>query len=259
MPNKKLRFGCHDFLNSQPILHPITAGLVKPPFEITLDSPAKLADMLKAKKLDLAFIPVAEYAEIPGLRIVPGFSISAMGDVKTVLLHSAKKIADVKTIRADARSRTSVSLLKLLLRAFYKSDAVFVGPETKEADAELIIGDEAFSVPQNGRIILDLAGEWLKFTKKPFVFAALCVAEGVDADEAISALEKSKMMGVRMTDDICRTWKMPDGASSADCEDYLLNRIRYDLAPDDIEGLRLFFQLAHSHGVIKSAPRLLFY
>jgi chorismate dehydratase len=256
---KMLRFGCHDFLNSQPIIHALTSGLVKPPFEIILDSPAKLADMLKAGRLDMAFIPVAEYAEIPGLKIVPGFSIAAKGDVKTVLLHSKKPMGEINTVNADVRSRTSVALLKTLMGGFYKKRITFIPANEGLADATLVIGDEAFAVPRENQHVYDLSGEWLKFTGKPFVFAALCIADGVDADVAISALAKSKEFGKRMTNEICRAWKMPSGVEREVCEDYLLNRIRYDLTNEDLEGLTLFFKLAHENGVIRSEPRLLFY
>ncbi len=258
----RLRFGCHDFLNSQPLIRPLLNGRVKPPFEIVLDSPAKLADMLKAGGLDLAFIPAVEYAEIPGLKIVPGFSIAAKGDVKTVLLYSRKEVGEISAVAVDDRSRTSVALLKLLLRAFYKRDVKFVGPgkEGESADAALVIGDDAFAVSREAQKVYDLAGEWLKFTGKPFVFSILCVADGVNADEAITALGKSKELGVKMTDEICGTKKVLAEIGREVCADYLRKRIRYDLTPEeDVGGLRLFFHLAHKHGVIEREPPLRFY
>ena len=257
----RLKFGCHDFLNSQPIIRPLLSGAVNPPFEIVLDSPAKLADMLKNRKLDLAFIPAVEFASIPGLRIVPGFSIAAKGDVKTVLMYSKKDVEDITAVAVDNRSRTSVALLKLLMCAYYKRDVIFLEPGKDGAadDATLVIGDDAFAVSNEGQKVYDLAGEWFKFTGKPFVFSVLCVGEGVDADEAIVALKKSKAVGVQMTGEICGAQRILAEIGREVCADYLENRIRYDLAPDDVEGLRLFFNLAHKHGVIAAEPPLSFY
>ncbi|MBI3580504.1 MAG: menaquinone biosynthesis protein [Nitrospinae bacterium] len=254
----RLRFGCHDFLNSQPLIRPLLNGTVEPPFEIVLDSPARLADMLKEGGLDLAFIPAVEYASIPGLRIVPGFSIAARGDVKTVLMHSKKPVGEISSVAADERSRTSVALLKLLFRGFFKRDVAFVAAG-EPADAVLVIGDDAFSVSRAERVVYDLAGEWLAFTGKPFVFSVLCVADGVNADEAITALKKSKEIGVKMTDEICGAKGIPAAIGREVCEDYVRRRIRYDLAPADVEGLKLFFQLARRHGVIEREPPLRFY
>lgn len=254
----RLRFGCHDFLNSQPLIRPLLNGTVKPPFEIVLDSPANLADRLKTGGLDLAFIPAVEYAEIPGLKIVPGFSIAAKGDVTTVLMHSKKTVGEISSVAVDERSRTSVALLKVLFRAFFKRDVAFVAAG-EPADAALVIGDDAFSVSRGERVVYDLAGEWLKFTGKPFVFSILCVADGVNADEAITALKKSKEIGVKMTAEICGAKGVSAAIGREVCEDYVRNRIKYDLSPADVDGLRHFFRLAHRHGVIAAEPTLRFY
>ena len=46
--------GIHDFINSQPILEPLTKQASKAGIEIRIDSPAQLADQLSAGKLDIA-------------------------------------------------------------------------------------------------------------------------------------------------------------------------------------------------------------
>lgn len=261
---ERLKFGCHDFLNSQPIVHPLKEGRVSAPFDTVFAPPARLADMLKAGELDIAFIPAVEYARIHGLRIAPGFSIAARGPVKTVLLFSRKRMEEVDTVVVDHRSRTSVSLLNVLLREFYGREASFSIVQNSgdllksREDAVLVIGDEAFSAPPELKSI-DLAEEWFRHTGLPFVFALLCVAPGRDADVVIDALRKAKEAGKKSINEICRKFSARLGIAEHVCRDYLVNRIRYDLVPDDVKGLELFLELAQKHGAVHGWSPLRFY
>ncbi len=261
---ERLRFGCHDFLNSQPIVYPIKEGLVDTPFETVFAPPGELADMLKGGELDLAFIPAVEYARIHGLRIVPGFSIAALGPVKTVLLFSKHKIEEIETVAVDHRSRTSVSLLRVLMAEFYKKEVEFA--ITRDVhdfidaaeDATLVIGDESFR-DARGRHVYDLSELWHQFTGLPFVFAVLCVAPGCEARDAVAALRRAKEMGMGIRDEICRDSAVRAGITVEECRDYLINRIRYDLTDGDIKGLKLFLELAHKHQVVPAFAPVVFY
>lgn len=260
----RLKFGCHDFLNSQPVIYPLKEGIVAAPFDMVFDTPARLADMLKAGELDIAFIPAVEYGRIHGLKIVPGFSIAAKGPVKTVLLFSRRGMEDIESVVVDGRSRTSVTLLKVLMRGFYGKEVAFsIAPHGEDVlkapeDAVLIIGDEAFKTPPELNRY-DLSEEWHRHTGLPFVFAVLCVGPGRDADVVIDALKKSKEAGRKMTNEICRKFSSQIGISEHVCRDYLVNRIRYDLEAEDIKGLETFLELAQKHGAVPGFTPLVFY
>ncbi|MBI5636983.1 MAG: menaquinone biosynthesis protein [Nitrospinae bacterium] len=260
----RLKFGCHDFLNSQPIVYPIKEGLVDTPFETVFAPPGDLADMLKDGALDLAFIPAVEYARIHGLRIVPGFSIAALGPVQTVLLFSKHRIEEIDTVAVDHRSRTSVSLLRVLMAEFYKKEVEFAitrdvhGFLDAAEDATLVIGDESFR-DAHGRHVYDLSELWHRFTGLPFVFAVLCVAPGCEAHAAVAALRRAKEVGMGVLDEICRASAARAGITVGECRDYLMNRIRYDLTDADVKGLRLFLELAHKHQVVHAFAPVAFY
>ena len=115
---KKIRFGCHNFLNSQPILLPLIEKKIEE-LEIIQDSPANLALMLKRGKLDLSFVPSIEYARNPDYRLVDNISISSCGAVDTVLLISKIQMDAVQSIAADNRSLSSIILLKILFKEKY--------------------------------------------------------------------------------------------------------------------------------------------
>lgn len=241
-------------------------GLVEAPFELTLDSPAILAESLKTGELDIAFIPTIEYARIPGLKIVPGFSIAAFGEVKTVLMLSKNRVWNIEKVAADRRSRTSVALLKILFREYYRTEARIVTSRSKKlktmlksADAALIIGDEAFKVKNEEFIVTDLSKAWFAFTGKPFVFAIICVRESVDASDAVYSFNEARKKNLELVDDICKKAAEEQGIPVEVCRNYLANCIRYNLDSDDLEGLKTFFSLAEKHGIIEKNPELLFF
>jgi len=265
MGSGKLRFGCHDFLNSKPFTFPFLNGFLDSPFDTVFASPSKLSDMLFAGELDIAFIPSIEYARIPNLKIVPNFSIASTGEVKTVLMFSKGSVWNIYKVAVDRRSRTSVALLKVLFKEFYRSDVSIVNIKSREpekmlhsADAGLLIGDEAFGVGDEYNVT-DLSQAWFAFTGKPFVFAVLCVRDGVDASEAIKVLNESRAVGLEKVDDICKEANDKTGLDVEICRDYLEKRISYNLSGDELEGLTKFYELAEKHGFIESIPEFDFY
>ena len=77
----KLRLAAVSFLNARPI----TYGLERAPevqdrFDLRFELPSRCAELLERGEVDLALLPVASYATMPGeLRIVPGIAIGGPG------------------------------------------------------------------------------------------------------------------------------------------------------------------------------------
>jgi predicted solute-binding protein len=265
---KKIRFGCHDFLNSKPILVSLIARNIDG-LEIVKDSPARLAEMLKSRTLDLSFIPSVEYAGDHDYRLVKGISISSYKRVRTVLLISKKEMKDIRTIGVDLRSRSSITLLKVLFMEHQNRLPSFnpMEPDLKcilaKNDAALIIGDETFNLRDtNGYKVLDLSSEWYKITGKPFVHAVLCARVNNDAqlswliDEILVSFRKVRNGTV---DSIAREAAVKLGIHKSICIEYLTNIIKYTFGEQEIESLKTFFYLAERHRVIEAAPALHFY
>ncbi|GMT42471.1 MAG: chorismate dehydratase [bacterium] len=263
--NRRLKFGIHNFLNSRFITYPLTQGLLEPPFDTVFAPPAELAERLQKGELDMAFIPSIEYARMENLSIVPGFGIASMGEVKSVVVFSRYELDTIENIAVDSRSRTSVALLKILLKEYYKRDVNFIVAEQdasnipENADAALLIGDETFDLNATDYNLFDLSKTWHEFTGKPFVFALLCVAEGIDADYAVAALERAKAISLEKIDEIIRSGALELEISEDVCRDYLTNCLRYDLNNEDIVGLKMFFQLAVKNGIAEKEPALNYY
>ena len=253
-----LRLGIHDFLNASPILLLLKEKGPDLGFQIVTDSPAALADRLNLGDLDLAMIPSVEYFKsADNYRLVPNICIASRGQVRTVLLLAKKPIGEITSIAADVRSRTSVALLKILF-PFNEDLSIHPFPPDPESmlaehPAALIIGDPAFKLNKLSSDITvhDLSEEWFKQTGKPFVHAVLAVSEKVTLNENQKNLFKiARVKGCSRIKEIVSKYKNLSDVENTVLEDYLENKIRYDLDDEGIDGLNHFINLCYQNGVI---------
>jgi chorismate dehydratase len=66
--------------------HPPEAQQLRTRYSIQKMTPAQCAQQLRTGQADLGLIPIAEYATIPGLAIVPGCNIASLGAIRSILL-----------------------------------------------------------------------------------------------------------------------------------------------------------------------------
>jgi chorismate dehydratase len=140
-----------------------------------IDYPAKIADMLLKDEIDIGLVPVAIIPLLKESHIISNYGIACNGKVASVCLFSDVPIEAITTILLDYQSRTSVQLLKILLKEYWKKEVEFVPAEAdyeksiKGSTAGLVIGDRAFT--QKNPYIYDLGEIWKLHTGLPFVFA----------------------------------------------------------------------------------------
>jgi chorismate dehydratase len=268
MSEKNLQFGLHGFLNAQPLLVPLQNIAEETGLEMVIDVPSQLAELLNSGNLDLAMIPTVEYLKEAGrYRLLDGVCIASREKVSTVLLISKLPVREIRTLALDERSRTSVALLKILFGKRFSPEIVFdpSPPEPaamlKTHDAALIIGDQTFSLPTLPKRteIYDLSEEWFQKTGKTFVHAVVAVGDGVTVEKRIcDAIQSAKREGLSSLASIASNFAASRGLDSRVCEDYLRNKIIYDLGPGELEGMTLFQQLCYEQGLIPEKHRYQF-
>ncbi|MBS1633592.1 MAG: menaquinone biosynthesis protein, partial [Bacteroidetes bacterium] len=176
---KKIRVGTVNYLNTKPLEY----GLKRPPMsemiELVEDYPAHLADMLLKDQVDVGLIPVAIIPKLSEYYIVGDYCIGTEGEVASVCLFSEVPVEQVRKIYLDYQSRTSVALLKVLMREHWKIQPELVMAsdenyrnEIKAETAGLVIGDRALAQRKKSTFIYDLGSEWKNMTGLPFAFAA---------------------------------------------------------------------------------------
>jgi len=175
---RKVKVAAVSYLNTKPLLYGFRNHPVMDMMELSMDYPAKIAQQLIDGEVDVALVPVAIIPKLKEYHIIADYCIGAEGPVASVCLYSEVPLHDIKRIYLDYQSRTSVALLKVLVKEYWKLDVEFVATNgdyeanIKGTDAGLVIGDRALKQRHISPFIYDLAEHWMRFTSLPFVFAA---------------------------------------------------------------------------------------
>ncbi len=243
--------GCVRYLNSRPLIHGHDA-------EVSFETPASLADGLRAGRLDVALSPIFELLAHPGYLVVDDVAIACDGPVFSVFIAHRGPLAEMQTLYLDRDSRTSYNLQRVLLAEFYGltprcEPFPEAGPpaELRPGEGALVIGDPAieFRLAHGERYhYLDLGAAWREATGLPFVFAAWLVrfetpqpeiladrlrawrAGGQERVEAIVAAER------RYATELTRR--------------YLTEHIRYRLGVAEKQAIREFARLLHKYRIV---------
>jgi predicted solute-binding protein len=256
---RAVRLGAVSYLNAAPHVHGLEGD---PGFVLERDLPSRVAARLHAAGVDLGIIPSIEYA-LGSYAIVPGIAVGSRGRVRSVSLFHGGSLEAVRRVALDTSSRTSVALVKILLRERLGRDPEYVamGPSLPEmlraADAALVIGDPALD--QEGSTHLDLGEEWTRLTGLPFVFAFWAGRPGAIAPAGVRRLQQALREGLASLATIAERQAGGDPLRAARYESYLRESIVCRLGEEEQAGLREFYRRAHCLGLIPAVPELRFH
>lgn len=257
----KARIGMVNFINTAPLYVIWQQRVARPDWLVTEGAPTTLNRMLFNNELDLGFVSSHEYAAHPHLyRIMEDISISSSGPVGSVFLFSTvapEKLAG-REVRLSSQSQTSVALVKIILEEFYRVQPIYrtgSQPENTEVSGVLAIGDEALRLKTSGTypFCLDLGENWLQHTGLPFVFAVWAVREDFFAanPRCVSEIRTELLACIRRGKEelyeVCSRVapRIPMDVDS--CYRYLRG-IEYDLSPQKMQALTLFFDFLIKRG-----------
>jgi len=245
----KVRVSAVKYTNSIPFIYGLQNHPFKDEIQLSLDTPSDCYNNLISGRTDIGLVPVVIKNETDIFQ-VSDYGIGAAGNVHSVILVSESPVRQVKSIKLDYQSRTSVMLTRLLCRDFWKINPEFsdAGPgyendEIKTGTARLVIGDRAFPFHrQNSMYITDLSGEWIKFTGLPFVFAIWASLHKLTpaAEQKFNeALDFGMTHKVRLAKEMA---SKPE-YQSIDLQAYLNQNIIHEISPSMQEGMNLFLHL----------------
>jgi chorismate dehydratase len=206
--NKKLKVGIVSYLNTKPLLYGLQLPPVNGQIELIEDHPAHLAEMLVKDEIDLGLIPIAAISQLNEYFIVGDYCIGTEGEIASVGLFSEVPINKIKKVYLDYQSRSSVALLKWLMKEYWGIYPKIIQAEDEGyrekiagTTAGLVIGNRAFEQRRLSTFIYDLGTEWKKITGLPFVFAAW-VSKKKLPDDFIEMFNKANAEGLRHIDEI---------------------------------------------------------
>jgi chorismate dehydratase len=281
---RRLRIAAIDFLNPAPLMwdfnHEPGESHLAERYEIHLTTPSQCATQLASGEADIGLVPIAAYAELPKLKIIPGCAIASLDHVRSILLavRNPEGIEQVRTVALDTASRTSSAYARILFQKYWNPRTTFMAHEAnldamlKAADAALLIGDPALLALEDQQarehrtgekiLYIDLAHEWRARTGVPWVSAfwavrpdALELAD-IAAEDVVRDFVTSRDNGVAHVDELVTEWSGKIAVPADTIRTYLTRNIHYVLDRDCTCGLDLFYRYAAECGILPAAPPL---
>ena len=252
------RIAASSYLNTAPLIWSFTHGSQRGAVELFTDTaPARCASLLANGEVDAALVPVIEYQRIPDIAIIPGVCVGSKTAVRSVVLVTHKNnLKKVERVALDESSRTSAVLVKIIFREFlgfepeWKTAAPELHSMLQQADAALIIGDPAMTIPRDQFRVFDLATLWHEFTGFGFVFAMWMARN--DAFEKIRPINfaAARDEGLANLNQIVNSDAAQIGLSLAEVTTYLTENIVFNVDDQMRKGLTRYFELAHKYALI---------
>lgn len=242
---EKIRVGIVNYLNTRPLIY----GLLQPPvnelIELTGDYPARVAEQLINDEIDLGLVPVAVLQKMPEYHIVGNYCIGTEGEIASVALFSEVPLSEIRKVYLDYQSRTSVALLKYLMKESWGINPEIVQAENENYRAEirgttagLVIGDRAFEQRRQSTFIYDLGSEWRAITGLPFVFA-VWVSKKKLPEDFIKVFDDANALGLSFIDEIVAETENP----LYELKKYYKLHLSYHLDDQKRKGMTRFLEL----------------
>ena len=217
---------------------------LKEHFELHLDHPAALAQLIKKGEIDIGLLPVGALRDIGSYSIITDYCIGTIQEVASVAVFSEVPMDKIETVLLDYQSRTSVLLCQLLFKKWWKKEVRFKKAtseiyleEINGTTAGLIIGDRALTHRKQSKYIYDLGTGWKQMTGLPFVFA-VWVAKGNPGDEFLGQFNEAVGFGIHQIELVIAT----EDFSDYDLYTYFTQNISYQFDQEKQAGLQLFLE-----------------
>jgi chorismate dehydratase len=244
---QKINVSVVSYANSVPFVYGLLNSDIIEEINLSLDIPSVCADKLISGTVDIGLIPVVEILRLNTFEIISDLCIGSNDYVKTVILAADVPVNKITGIYLDYQSRTSVVLVKVLAKYFWKINPEWIstqkGFEEKAISGSIgavIIGDRTFSVRSNYRY--DLAHEWKEFTNLPFVFATWVANKKLDKS-FIQRFNQALNLGIQNLDASAK-FHQSRLTANVDLLDYLKNNVNYQLDEPKQRARELFLSYA---------------
>lgn len=236
-----------NYYNTTPFIYGLNNSDVLKRIHLQLDIPSVCAQKLKNKQVDIGLVPVAILPELEHYHIISDYCIGTNGVVDSVKLFAHKPLEELTHILLDYQSKTSVTLVQVLNKHFWKKNIDFIAAtegfekQINGTTGAVIIGDRTFGLTTNEYPYqYDLAVEWQKYTSLPFVFACWVSNKPIEED-FIQDFNKALAYGVNHIAEAVA--EKPNKTKGFDDYDYLKNKISYPLSNDKKQALAKFLEL----------------
>ncbi len=245
----KIRISAVKYANTYPFIYGLTESGFDKKVILETDHPADCALKLIKGKADIGLIPVAALPLLKEYHIISDYCIGSNGNVRTVLLLSNCHFDEIETIYLDYRSRSSVTLAKVLANNFWNRE--FRWMNTSKGfdfrniglkEAVVLIGDQCFEYEKCFRHKIDLGSEWKDFSGLPFVFACWTANRPLEK-HFIEEFGEALNLGVTNIEKVVKKFGNTGTITGVLLQKYLTENIDYKLNEEKKKGMKLFLEL----------------
>lgn len=241
-----IRITAISYLNTIPFIYGIKKSGFLDNYLLELEVPSVSAQKILFHQSDIGLVPVALLKYLTNYQIITNYCIGAERNVKSVVLLSQKPLKSIKTIYLDIDSLTSVNLVKVLAKHFWKINPIWK-PQidinnnlSENIESMVAIGDKTFDLIDKFEYCYDLSEEWYQFSGLPFVFA--CWVEVYNTNKLfINSFSKSMEYGIN---NISKTMaEIPNKMyQDINVNEYLNKQISFNLDENKHKALSLFLK-----------------
>lgn len=233
------------YYNTLPFIYGLKHSGLLSDYILNLEVPSVSAHKIIANEAEIGLIPVGALPGISNYHLVSNLCIGADKDVKSVLLLANVALPEIKTIYLDTDSLTSVNLVRILAKEYWKINPQWksiteLSGKLSEEEGMVLIGDKTFGLSGQYPFCYDLAGEWIKFTGLPFVFAVWISRTPLPADFEKS-FQAALAWGVEHREESIIMAVKPH-ITDQELISYLKNDISYSLDEQKKKGMELFLR-----------------
>ena len=231
------------YLNTKPLIYGFEKGMMKEEVELVMDYPANIASMLLNDEIDIGLVPVAVLPALKQYHLISDYCIACDGEVASVCLFSEVPINEIETILLDYQSKTSVALLKILLKDHWNINPKLADTSSgyelsiENTTGGLVIGDRALAQRNQSKYCYDLGLAWKELTGLPFVFAVWVSNKPMDKQ----FIEKFNMTNSYGLDNLGGI-VAKNNFSSYDLDYYFKKNIIFKPEIDKLEVITLFLE-----------------
>ena len=235
------------YWNTRPFLYGMEHLGLQHKAQLLLDVPSAGGARLLKNEVDIALAPVITLNQLSDAEVITDYCIGATAAVKTVNLYATVPLESIQKVYLYRHSLTSVQLLRILFHEFWKKEVEWVSSDVQpellqSGEAALVIGDKTFHWQDRFPVVYDLAEEWIRFTGKPFVFAAWITRKPI-SDEWKEQLNAAFAYGLSHLDEVVESLRTT-GITADVLMEYYTRHISYQLDNSKREGLSLYLQKA---------------
>jgi chorismate dehydratase len=250
---KKIKVGIVSYLNTRPLVYGLKLPPINKEIELIEEIPARLAELLMNDEIDLGLIPVAIIPQLKEYFFAGDYCIGTETEVASVCLFSEVPLNEITKVYLDYQSRSSVALLKWLMKEYWNIHPEIVQAiddnyrkEIKGTVAGLVIGDRAFEQRKISTFFYDLASEWRAITGLPFVFAAWISTKPLP-QSFIQRFNEANAVGLSHIDEIVAA----EHFELFDLKKYYSLHMSYKLDERKKRGLALFLEYISSYAFLQ--------